>query len=149
MTSNDLKWNISKKSFHAIKMKISVKGDTKLGEDYILNILKTFNDLLWPLMTSKLKFKTIRLFAYKMKAFDPDITTKHELIIDLLMTYSWFHIKGSWSVHSFNGDYLSIPEGTGRCGYLFHEIPGIIIVDETIHLTLSIKWKLVTQTSQK
>ena len=29
-----------------------------------------------------------------------------------------------WSVHLFNGDYLSIPEGTGSCGYFFHEIPG-------------------------
>ena len=37
-----------------------------------------------------------------------------------------FHIKGTKSVHSFNGDYLSIPEGTGSCGYLFHEIPCII-----------------------
>ena len=26
----------------------------------------------------------------------------------------------------FNGDYISIPEDTGSCGYLFHEIPGII-----------------------
>ena len=25
------------------------------------------------------------------------------------LLYSWFHIKGTWSVHSFNGDYLSIP----------------------------------------
>ena len=33
--------------------------------------------------------------------------------------YSWFHIKGTWSVHSFNGDYLSNPEGTDSCGYLF------------------------------
>ena len=41
-------------------------------------------------------------------------------------TYSWFHIKGTWSVHSFNGDYLSIPEGTGSRGYLFHEVPGSI-----------------------
>ena len=32
---------------------------------------------------------------------------------------SLFQIKGSWSVHSFNDDYLSIPEGTGSCGYLF------------------------------
>ena len=38
-------------------------------------------------------------------------------------TYSWIHIKDTWSVHLFNGDYLSIPEGTGSCGYLFHEIP--------------------------
>ena len=28
----------------------------------------------------------------------------------------------------FNGDYLSIPEGTGSCGYLFHEIPGTSIL---------------------
>ena len=45
-------------------------------------------------------------------------------------TYSWFHIKGTWSVHSFNADYLSIPEGTGSCGYLFHEIPGMRIVSD-------------------
>ena len=25
-----------------------------------------------------------------------------------LSWYSWFHIKGSWNVHSFNRDYLSI-----------------------------------------
>ena len=39
--------------------------------------------------------------------------------------YSWFYIKGTWSVHSFNGDYLSIHEGTVSCGYIFHEIPGM------------------------
>ena len=33
--------------------------------------------------------------------------------------YNWFHKKGTWSVHSFNGDYLSVPEGTCSCGYLF------------------------------
>ena len=44
----------------------------------------------------------------------------------LTIVYSWFHIKGTWSVHSFNGVYLSIPEGTGTCGYLFHEIPDTI-----------------------
>ena len=37
--------------------------------------------------------------------------------------YSWFNIKVTWSVHSFNGDYLSIPEGTGSCEYLFNETP--------------------------
>ena len=42
---------------------------------------------------------------------------------DIRLIYSWFHIKGTWSVHSFNGDYLTIPEGTGSWGYLFHEIP--------------------------
>ena len=45
-------------------------------------------------------------------------------IFSLFFSYSWFHIKGTWSVHSFNVDYLSISEGTGSCWYLFHEIPG-------------------------
>ena len=27
-----------------------------------------------------------------------------------IYSYSWFHIKVTWSVHSFNGDYLSIPQ---------------------------------------
>ena len=45
------------------------------------------------------------------------------LIKTLLSRYNRFHIKGTWSVHSLNGDYLSIPKGTGSCGYLFHEIP--------------------------
>jgi len=35
-------------------------------------------------------------------------------------------ISNKWYLE-FNGDYLSIPEGTGRCGYLFQEIPGIKI----------------------
>ena len=39
------------------------------------------------------------------------------------LVYSWFHKKGTWSVNSVNGDYLSIPEGTGSFEYLFHEIP--------------------------
>ena len=41
--------------------------------------------------------------------------------------YSWFHLKGSWSVHSFNGDYLSIPSAhryVVSWGNLFHEILG-------------------------
>ena len=38
--------------------------------------------------------------------------------------YSWFHKKGTFSVHSFNDDYLSIPERPGSYKYLFHEIPG-------------------------
>ena len=34
-------------------------------------------------------------------------------------------ISYTWSVHSFDGDYSSIPKFTGSCGYLFHEIPSI------------------------
>ena len=41
--------------------------------------------------------------------------------------YSWFHIKGSWSVHSFNGDYLISLVHTGSWGNLFNEIPGTIL----------------------
>ena len=33
----------------------------------------------------------------------------------------------SYKRYLFNGVYLSIPKGTGSCGYLFHEIPGICI----------------------
>ena len=55
------------------------------------------------------------------------------------LLYSWFHIKGTLSVHFFNGDYLSIPKCTGRCGYLFHEIPGIW------HNYFSFTWKNSTQ----
>ena len=41
--------------------------------------------------------------------------------------YSWFRIKGTWSVHSFNGGYLSITEGIGSCVYLLQESPGIAV----------------------
>ena len=34
--------------------------------------------------------------------------TKFWTKLDYLRSYRWFHIKGTWSVHSFNGDYLSI-----------------------------------------
>ena len=40
--------------------------------------------------------------------------------------------KGTWSVHSFNGEYLSIPKCTGSCGYLFHEIPSIYTVEHKL-----------------
>jgi len=41
------------------------------------------------------------------------------IFINRSSIYSWFHIKGTWIVHSFIGDYLSMPEGTGSCWYLF------------------------------
>ena len=63
------------------------------------------------------------------------LTKAHILVIKIcklqaaftrgLFCYSWFHIKGTWSVHSFNGDYLSIPKCTGSCEYLFREIPSM------------------------
>ena len=42
--------------------------------------------------------------------------------------YRGFHEKGTFSVHSFNDDYLSIPERPGSYKYLFHEIPVTRIV---------------------
>ena len=48
----------------------------------------------------------------------------HAQYLKFKFLYRRFHIKGTWSVHLFNGDYPSIPEGTGSCGYLFQEIPG-------------------------
>ena len=53
------------------------------------------------------------------------------------------HIKGTWRVHSINGDYLSIPEGTGSCGYLFHEIPGISNMNLKVASRLKSKGKFV------
>ena len=40
------------------------------------------------------------------------------------MKYSRFHKQGTLSVHSFNDDYLPIPERPGSYKYLFYEIPG-------------------------
>ena len=48
---------------------------------------------------------------------------KMEKKIPLFLWYRGFHEKGIFSVHSFNGDYLSIPERPGSYKYLFHEIP--------------------------
>ena len=36
--------------------------------------------------------------------------------------YSWFHENGSFSVHSINEHYLSIPEYTGRWGNRFQNL---------------------------
>ena len=48
------------------------------------------------------------------------------LVFDWLC-YSWFHKKGTFSVHWFNDDYLSIPERPGSYKYLFHEMPGRLL----------------------
>ena len=45
-----------------------------------------------------------------------------------VIIYRGFHEKGTFSVHSFNDDYLSIPERPGSYKYLFHEIPVTIIL---------------------
>ena len=49
-----------------------------------------------------------------------------QLTINTSFWYSWFHIKGTWSVHLFNGGNLSIFKGRGSCRYFFHEIPCIL-----------------------
>ena len=46
-------------------------------------------------------------------------------------SYRGFHEKGTFSVHSFNDDYLSIPERPGSYKYLFHEIP--VISADSVH----------------
>ena len=42
--------------------------------------------------------------------------------------YRGFHEKGTFSVHSFNDAYLSLPERPGSYKYLFHEIPVISLI---------------------
>ena len=48
--------------------------------------------------------------------------------------YRGFHENGTFSVHSFNDDYLSIPERPGSYKYLFHEIPVIIKAGKVVRL---------------
>ena len=48
---------------------------------------------------------------------------------DLIDTADFIYVKGTWSIHTFNVDYLSIPKCAVSCGYLFHEIPSILYAD--------------------
>ena len=88
-----------------------------------MNISKTF----WKLrsdFTFYILMQNTNLLLHPFKG--KKTWSKLEKLIRILYSlyiYSWFHIKGTSSVHSFNEDYLSISEGTGSCGYLFHEIP--------------------------
>ena len=58
------------------------------------------------------------------------IIHKKSMFLNILSFSSEYNIlfiyKVHWSVHSFNGEYLSIPKCTGSCEYLFREIPSII-----------------------
>ena len=74
--------------------------------DYLLTRGENFEGIPNPGVGGSQTKSTWRVFIYRLRL------------------YSWFHKKGTLSVHSFNGEYLSISEGTGSCGYLFHEIPG-------------------------
>ena len=47
-------------------------------------------------------------------------------------------------IHSFNANYLSIPEGTGRSGHLFHEIPGMTLFCGTPCICMTIRYTLNT-----
>ena len=72
-------------------------------------------------------------------------------ILLICLTYSWFHKKDTWSVHLFNGDYLSIPKCRGSYGYLFHEIPSMYMyVEHPIAFGLTIKgYPLSTHINEK
>ena len=48
---------------------------------------------------------------------------RYNIVYTNNVRYRGFHEKGTFSVHSFNDDYLSIPERPGSYKYLFHEIP--------------------------
>ena len=51
-----------------------------------------------------------------------------------LHKYSWFHKKGTFSVHSFNEDYLSIPERPGSYKYLLKS--PVVHINEKMYCTL-------------
>ena len=72
----------------------------------------------------------------------------------LIFWYSWFHIKGTWSVHSFYGDYIYLfLVHTGSSGYLFHEILRMWLVQNRsevsrqwlTHKVYSIMWLVQKQ----
>ena len=82
--------------------------------------------------------------------------------INLFIQFNKYFRQGYWkilikctlSVHLFNGDYLSIPEGTGSCGYLFHEIPGTrnsiaFLTSLWQHLITWWQWKELTDDGQR
>ena len=92
---------------------------------YIKSITKNGDQMwkLWKIHLFSCSFKYVFSFGLKM-LFLTSQTKRHKWMSNLeLVTYSWFHIKGTFSVHSFNEDYLSIHECPGSWGYLFHEIP--------------------------
>jgi len=67
-------------------------------------------------------------FIYNLKMFSTfrfrQVTKMSgHFILTCSQSYKGFHEKGTFSVHSFNDDYLSIPERPGSYKYLFHEIP--------------------------
>ena len=70
-----------------------------LPADYI--VYKFF--CVWK-MTSVLGLYTLSFISYTYVVRNHD----HSLMWGW-SNYSWFHIKVTWSLHSFNGDYLSIP----------------------------------------
>ena len=80
-------------------------------------------------VTSWLSTAAMGLLSYWSWTYLPQmalfmsLTTFYKLHWALDIWYRWFHEKGTFSVHSFNDDYLSIPERAGSYKYLFHEIP--------------------------
>ena len=62
-------------------------------------------------------------------------------------TYSLFHKKGTFSVHSFIDDYLPIPERPGSQEYLFHEIPGISVAEHGTAAVSSSQTQIVSNVS--
>ena len=47
--------------------------------------------------------------------------------------YSYFNIKGTFSVQLFNDDYLSIPEHPGSQEYLFNKISGMLLFSQYLN----------------
>ena len=57
------------------------------------------------------------------------------VVFTIILTYSWFHIKSTWSVHSFNGDYLSIPSAQVAVGTFFTKSPVEYLVAKVCSLS--------------
>ena len=70
-------------------------------------------------------FSTFQIFIYDKQSFQSMFWFWFKT--HMFDIYDWFHIIGTWSVHSFNGDYLSIHKCTCSCGNLFHELPSMFL----------------------
>ena len=106
------------------------KFNENLAENfYILYLIKEKSPIHSNTITGSGSLSIIKILTYLLVI---------QSFIDISLLYnidSTVHLisykRCTWSVHSFNGDYLSIPESTGSCGYLFHVTP--VHADEMIY----------------
>ena len=140
VTSKLISWNLDLKqnAFYGIIfncwngnnkfVKVKLK---KSGVSHKTNSLETVKEMQYDKASDKTKLHGLghRLGLQYERSPYHNILCFNNVILWITKKYSWFHIKGTWSVHSCDGEYLSFLSlvHTGSWGYLFHEVPGIRI----------------------